>query len=189
MINDINKVFLKYVRRFYILPISKVLGIMAVLIMIWIILRMLRKSKCSIWKYFNIVLHILSVLFIIRMTLLGRKVGVRELELIPFYTLTTIRYNNEAIRTLLMNIILFVPFGLTAPYMIDEKIKKEYLKWGICILSASVLSVLIESLQYCFGLGRAEIDDVICNTLGGGLGVLADVVGFLLNGRRQKQRI
>lgn len=189
LINDVNKVFLKYVRRFYILPISKGLGIMAVLIMIWIILRMLRKSKCSIWKYFNIILHVLSVLFIIRMTLLGRKVGIRELELIPFYTLTTIPYNNEAIRTLLMNIILFVPFGLTAPYMIEEKIKKEYLKWGICILSAGVLSVLIESLQYCFGLGRAEIDDVICNMLGGGLGVLADVVGFWLNGRRQKQRI
>ena len=59
------------------------------------------------------------------MTLLGRKVGIRELELIPFYTLTTIPYNNEAIRTLLMNIILFVPFGLTAPYMIGEKIKNE----------------------------------------------------------------
>lgn len=48
MINDINKAFLKYVRRFYIVPISKVLDIIAVLIMIWIILRMLRKSKCSI---------------------------------------------------------------------------------------------------------------------------------------------
>ena len=70
LINDINKVFLKYIRRFYILSISKVLGIMAVLIIIWIILRMLRKSKCSIWKYFNIVLYVLSVLFIIRMTLL-----------------------------------------------------------------------------------------------------------------------
>lgn len=189
LVKDINKVFLKYVRRFYILPISKVLGIIAILIMIWIILRMLRKSKCSIWKYFNILLHVLSVLFIIRMTLLGRKVGIRELEFIPFYTLTTISYNNEAIRTLLMNIILFVPFGLTAPYMIGEKIKNEYLKWGICILSAGVLSILIESLQYCLGVGRAEIDDVICNTLGGGLGVLADVVGFWLNGRRRKQRI
>ena len=189
LVKDINKVFLKYVRRFYILPINKVLGIIAILIMIWIILRMLRKSKCSIWKYFNILLHVLSVLFIIRMTLLGRKVGIRELEFIPFYTLTTISYNNEAIRTLLMNIILFVPFGLTAPYMIGEKIKNEYLKWGICILSAGVLSILIESLQYCLGVGRAEIDDVICNTLGGGLGVLADVVGFWLNGRRRKQRI
>lgn len=189
LVKDINKVFLKYVRRFYVLPISKVLGIIAILIMIWIILRMLRKSKCSIWKYFNILLHVLSVLFIIRMTLLGRKVGIRELEFIPFYTLTTISYNNEAIRTLLMNIILFVPFGLTAPYMIGEKIKNEYLKWGICILSAGVLSILIESLQYCLGVGRAEIDDVICNTLGGGLGVLADVVGFWLNGRRRKQRI
>lgn len=187
--NAINKMFQKYIRGFYILPISQVLGITAVLIAIWVILRMLVKGKYTIWKYFNIILHILSVLFIIRMTLLGRGIGERELELMPFYTLTTISYNNEAIRTLLMNIILFVPFGLTAPYMIDEKIRNEHLKWGICILSSCMLSVLIESLQYCFGLGRTEIDDVICNTLGGGLGVLADIVGFWLNDRRQKQRI
>lgn len=84
---------------------------------------------------------------------------------------------------------LALTFGLTAPYMIGEQIKNEYLKWGICILSAGVLSILVESLQYCQGVGRAEIDDVISNTLGGGLGVLADVVGFWLNGRRRKQRI
>ena len=185
MINDINKNLLKYVKRFYALPISKVLGIMVVLIIIWAILRMVRNNKYSIWKHFNIVLHFFSVVFIIRMTLFGRNVGERELELIPFYTLTTISYNNEAIRTLLMNIVLFVPFGLTIPYMLEGKIKNVHLKWRVCILSACILSIVIESLQYYLGIGIAEIDDVICNTLGGSLGVFADIIGFWINARRE----
>ena len=178
LINNINIIFLKLVRRFYALPVSKALGITVVLIVVWIILRMKKKYDCMAWKYFNVVLHILYVLFIIRMTLLGRSVGERELELMPFYTLITIEYNNEAIRTLLMNIILFVPFGLTIPYVLNEK--NNHLKWKLCIVSSCMLSIIIESLQYCFGIGRAEIDDVICNTLGGGLGVLADIIGFRL---------
>ena len=161
------------------------LGITVVLIIVWIILRMVKRDKRSMWKCFNIVLHIFSVLFIIRMTLLGRNVGERDLELIPFYTLTTISDNNEAIRTLLMNIVLFVPFGLTIPYVLDDKIDNIHFKWGMCIVSACVLSVLIECLQYCFRIGRTEIDDVICNTLGGALGVFTDVIGSCIKGWRK----
>ena len=53
------------------------------------------------------------------MTLWDRSVGFREVELRLFYTLTTISYNNEALRTLLMNVILFLPFGLTMPYVTE----------------------------------------------------------------------
>ena len=36
----------------------------------------------------------------------------------------------------------------------------------ILIASGVAFSVLIEVLQYAMSLGNAEIDDVICNTLG-----------------------
>lgn len=39
----------------------------------------------------------------------------------------------------------------------------------------------METLQYVFALGQAETDDVICNTLGCGLGVLADWIGRVQN--------
>ncbi|WP_442973818.1 VanZ family protein [Ruminococcus sp. 1001136sp1] len=49
----------------------------------------------------------------------------------------------------------------------------------LCVVSGFLLSVVIESFQYCLCLGRAETDDVICNTLGCMLGVMANIMGCL----------
>lgn len=61
------------------------------------------------------------------------------------------------------NIVWFIPWGLFF---------RAYLKqptW-ISILSGTLLSVLIETLQYIFAVGDAELDDVILNTAGAVLG-------------------
>ena len=170
----------KYIGKFYALPLNSVLGIMVFLLMIWIVFGVAFRNRRKMykgWKIFNIMLCIFSLLLIIKMTLWGRSVRNKELELYPFYTLTTISYNMEAIRTLLMNIILFFPFGLTVPYVVETiPIKRNKCRCILCILSGFIISVTIESLQYYFGIGRAETDDVICNTLGCALGVLAYVV-------------
>ena len=123
-------------------------------------------------------LCISSCFLIIKMTLLGRTVGERTLILMSFYTFTTMSYNNEALRTLLMNVILFLPLGLTLPYVKKEK---NHRKWIYCILAGCVLSIGVEFLQYCFALGQAETDDVICNTLGCALGVTADIMAEMAN--------
>ena len=130
------------------------------------------KKINEIWKKINVSMSILSLLLILKMTLFGRKIGDRELELLPFYTVS---YNDEAIRTLLMNVVLFLPFGLTVPYVL-YKIKKKWHRWGICIVVGLGISLGIEIIQYYFGLGRAETDDVICNTFGCILGVSADIL-------------
>ncbi|WP_442973665.1 VanZ family protein [Ruminococcus sp. 1001136sp1] len=52
-------------------------------------------------------------------------------------------------------------------------------RWILCVVSGFLLSVVIESFQYCLCLGRAETDDVICNTLGCMLGVMANIMGCL----------
>ena len=158
---------------------------MLCLIAIWTVIPVF--SKCKIyrwWKKFNILSFAFSLLLIIKMTLWDRSVGFREVELRPFYTLTTISYNNEALRTLLMNVILFLPFGLTIPYVAEViKIMKNKFRWILCMVSGFLLSVAIESFQYYFCLGRAETDDVICNTLGCVLGVMANVISY----RKRKQ--
>lgn len=110
----------------------------------------------------NVSMCILSLLLIFKMTLFGRKIGDRELELFPFYTVS---YNDEAIRTMLMNVILFLPFGLTVPYVL-YKIKNKWHRWGICIVVGLGISLGIGIIQYYFGLGRAEADDAICIRLG-----------------------
>ena len=123
--------------RFYSLSLFQVCYIMLCLIAIWTVIPVF--SKCKIyrwWKKFNILSFAFSLLLIIKMTLL-------------------------------MNVILFLPFGLTIPYVAEViKIRKNKFRWILCMVSGFLLSVAIESFQYYFCLGRAETDDVICNTLG-----------------------
>ena len=173
--------------NFYALPLKSVMIIIAVLIFCWICGDIVFGSDKSlyrqVWINGNRILCILEFMLIIKMTLFGRTTGSRELELWPFYTLTTIAYNNEAIRTMVMNVILFLPFGLTLPY-IFTKIRNNYSRWMVCIFTGFLISVVIETIQYYFGLGRAETDDVICNTFGCTLGVLADVLADFWESRK-----
>lgn len=101
--------------------------IIILLIFIWVCIGLWSSDKNRrlgvAWRYTNTILCIVSFFLILKMTILGRKVGERELELLPFYTIHTIPYNNEAIRTMLMNIILFLPLGLSLPYVFS-KIKR-----------------------------------------------------------------
>lgn len=69
-----------------------------------------------------------------------------------------------------MNVFLFVPMGLTLLFALPEKMNHKVL---LSVLCAMVLSMIVEILQYVFQLGRAETDDVICNTLGAAIGTLA----------------
>lgn len=70
---------------------------------------------------------------------------------------------------MLMNIFLFEPIGLSLPNILPKKAHPVAATVIIAILS----SVLIEAAQYCFCLGRCEIDDVIMNTLGTAIGGIA----------------
>ena len=113
--------------NFYAFSLKRVLCIIILLIFIWVCIGLWSSDKNRrlgvAWRYTNNILCIVSFFLILKMTILGRKVGERELELLPFYTIHTIPYNNEAIRTMLMNIILFLPLGLSLPYVFS-KIKR-----------------------------------------------------------------
>ena len=54
------------------------------------------------------------------------------------------------------NILFFIPFGFLLP--VDS--------WKKALLAGLGFSFCIELAQYAGGLGLAELDDVICNTLG-----------------------
>lgn len=90
-------------------------------------------------------------------------------SLIPFVTYHLARTENvEYYREAFMNVALFFPLGCFA-YCFDVKDRK---KWTVPIISAVVLSSIIELIQYLFKLGYAEVDDVIHNTLGVIIGIL-----------------
>lgn len=62
------------------------------------------------------------------------------------------------------NIVWFVPFGMYLQYMgISKKLVRTAF-YGF------LFSLLIETLQYVFGTGFSELDDLVLNTLGAWLG-------------------
>ena len=63
------------------------------------------------------------------------------------------------------NIIMFVPMGILLPCSYG-RFRKVYK----CVLTCLLISLVIEIIQYIFGIGIAEIDDVLNNTIGGFIG-------------------
>ena len=62
------------------------------------------------------------------------------------------------------NVIWFVPFGMYLQYMGISK------KLMCTALYGFLFSLLIETLQYVFGTGFSELDDLVLNTLGAWIG-------------------
>lgn len=71
----------------------------------------------------------------------------------------------------IQNVLFFIPFGAFIPSI----------KWKNVLIAAFSLSFSVEVLQYIFCLGYAEIDDVICNTVGAmiGFGIIKLGIGII----------
>lgn len=78
----------------------------------------------------------------------------------------------ELYRTNFMNAVLFFPAGLLGCEALPKRWNKSWKAALITVLFA-LASLGIEYTQYQFGLGLAETDDVIHNTLGTLLGAIA----------------
>lgn len=82
------------------------------------------------------------------------------------------------------NVLLFVPFGFILANLLKGKFRGIRSVW-----LSFLFSVLIEGTQYYTRTGLCELDDVIHNTLGGFLGVLAAwAFGRLVSGKRQGKK-
>lgn len=91
--------------------------------------------------------------------------GSRSINLIPFYYDRAVSFQLEEV---MMNVLIFVPFALYLK-MLDVNSKK-------CILYGFLSSMVFESCQFLFGMGASDITDIITNTGGTILGVIAYIV-------------
>lgn len=98
-----------------------------------------------------------------------RDMGAKELSLIPLRTYYVVFSGGqrELIRSSFMNVLLFYPGGLLTASLLPRK------KRGWVVLTFCLLSVGLEAGQYLLGVGVTETDDVLHNTLGTFLGLLA----------------
>lgn len=163
--------------KIYVLPLPVVVALMIISILIWSISERVFNNLRLIWKAINTVLFIFDIAAIIYCTIISRTSGTSGVYLTPFYSYIEARENSELYRVALMNILLFLPFGLSLPNLMPKDFRHKML---FTIIAAMFLSASIELIQYIFGLGRVETDDVIHNTVGAVLGVLP----WLINTKR-----
>ena len=133
----------------------------------------------------NIALACVAAFIILYTTLLTRTPGVPEAILAPFATFTAARVQPELYREMLMNVFLFFPLGLT----LSNALPRRWHRWGRITLTTLVgcaLSAGIEYTQYRYALGMAEVDDVICNTLGAFIGSTSLLIAHAIEKSRER---
>lgn len=125
--------------------------------------------------FLNSIIAISFVIYLCLMiytALIDRNIstGSSDYCLIPFHSYYRFfNGNRDIMQQSIMNIAFFYPFGFLLSCLDMEFINKR--KW-IIVVFAFIISFCIESLQYIFLLGYAEVDDIIHNTLGAAIGVL-----------------
>jgi glycopeptide antibiotics resistance protein len=115
-------------------------------------------------------LFILYLLLLFRMTVFRSSFGSYplfshgQILWVPFVSLWKIYQNSVSyfLYLFLGNLVWFVPFGILLPILTKSRARTIF----YCFL----LSLLIETLQYVFGTGVSEVEDLILNTLGGAIG-------------------
>ena len=134
---------------------------------------------------FNTALACAAAFIILYATILTRSPGVSEAILTPFASLTAARVQPELYREMLMNVFLFFPLGLT----LSNALPRKWHRWLRIILTTLVgcaLSAGIEYAQYRYVLGMAEVDDVICNTLGAFLGAASLLAAHAIEKHKER---
>lgn len=165
-----------YKQNLFILALLTVIVIYA-----WVCFALLARRKR--FNAINFAVFLFSVFTVIYVTVISRDFFESDISLLPFNFLIEARVQPELYRTFFMNILLFVPIGITMPYVLTKKHYK--INVIFTVVFAFLLSCLVEFLQYRYGLGRAETDDVIANVLGAAIGCLSYKVYLLsLNGTK-----
>lgn len=135
------------------------------------------------WKVVLWVVFLLYIGVLLRITVFRSSFGSYplcshgQIALVPFVGLIQIFHNSVGMFLYLFvgNLVWFVPLGVMLPVL--TKARKATILWGLG------LSLYIEVSQYVFGTGVSEVEDLILNTAGTGIGYLV-----YLGGRRLYQR-
>lgn len=141
---------------------------MLVLPIVWTALHQFLRKHQLLWKAINIVTLIISLAAIIYLTLYHRREGEYDVILTPFHSFIEAQIQPEMYRSMLMNVFLFEPLGLS----LSGLLPKKWYSLAITVVVGMLFSIGIEAAQFYYGLGRCEVDDVIMNTLGCAIGMV-----------------
>ena len=150
----------------YIQPLHRIMISMILAAVLWGYLGN-REHGSRRWRILNAAVFAGIAAVIFYMTVCARGEETAEAVLVPFQNFREAREQPELYRSMLMNVLLFFPIGLSLPFVLG----KWKLSVPVTVVLACLSSAGIEYLQYRYSLGRCEVDDVIMNTLGTYAGV------------------
>lgn len=93
---------------------------------------------------------------------------IHTANFIPLKTISNSLFNPQLrveVTTLIYNIIAFVPLGMLLP-CINENVRKL----SVLLIVGLLVSTTFEAVQLATRLGAADVDDVILNVIGTGIG-------------------
>ena len=167
----------------YSKPLSNIILAIVIAVVAWGYLR--TKVQRRGWMMTNFVLFFVAVIAILYATILTRTPGDYEVIRTPFATFAAARQQPELYREMLMNVFLFFPLGLTLSNALPQKWRR-WVRITLTTLVGCLLSAGIEYAQYRYALGMAEVDDVICNTLGAFIGSASLLIAHAIEKSRER---
>lgn len=163
-----------YGKQWYGQPVSWMLAEILLIPVVWAIVSGAISNRRKIEAMANCCLILVALYEILQYTLLNRTpVGLAELKRSPFQVVWAAAFRNrEIIRSLLLNVLMFEPFGAALVNLQPERrtVRRRII---LTLLFGLAFSFVIEGCQYYSRLGSAEADDVICNTIGTMIGALS----------------
>lgn len=122
-----------------------------------------KKTKINLIIAFIIYFVVLTWIIMFKANLLVNdlRFGYRFFNIIPFVQMFK---TPKFILECLMNLVVFIPFGILLYYLFPKNIKK-------LIVYPIVLAVLYEIVQYIIAFGSFDINDAFFNSLGGIIGI------------------
>ena len=152
----------------YCQPLHRIILCMLLLIFLWAYLGF-REGRSLRWCLGNglVFLGIMAAIFYMTVYTRGESSG--EAIFTPFQSFQAAKEQPELYRSMLMNVFLFVPLGLSLPFVLGWRRGAGL----FTVALAMAFSAGIEYLQYRYALGLCEVDDVIMNTLGALIGCLS----------------
>lgn len=163
------------ITQLYELPLFVYFAMIFAAVVIWTALSCKIKNK-KLWRGLNAVALFGTLVAIVFATLALRDYKDVGYSLVPFYSVQLAKEAPDIYSEVALNSIMFLPVGLTMPFVFNEKVRHPALA---SVLFSVAFSALIEVCQYTLRLGYAEIDDVIFNTIGAAVGT----VSFLFTNR------
>ena len=140
----------------YTSPIPLIISIVLLAICIWSSLtehfvhsQIATNKTIIMWKCVNAFLCVFSIGIVFYIALFDRSKVTQAIHLIPLRLLLMAKDNPELYRSMFMNVIFFMPFGMTFSSTLSEgiAIRKRVL---ITAFLGLLISVSIEVLQYVF---------------------------------------